>query len=121
MNIYHFWSNLKSGIGNIYFNNSSTTELKKLKKKGLGESFRITRLVRPKSEIGDRIFTKFIIADKFLSLIQIDKVFIQLLPRSTSNQMDSFYFATNPKASTVKFALYQGFQNELQEIAEVII
>lgn len=117
MIIYHLWANLKPGIRDIDFVKSTRAYLYQLKKQWLVESYRIARLVRRKSGLGNPKFFEFLVTIEFLSLEQLDQAFEKFASRS--NPTDSIYFVLDSMFSTVKFSLYQDVQYKLQEAIDI--
>ena len=109
MDIHHIWCDLKSGVSDLAFTNAANAYLISLKDDGRLANFRITRR---KLGLGLPELGEFHLMLEFENLGQLDEAFKKVATRD--EPIESFHQAVNSKVSSIKFALYRDFPDDVR-------
>lgn len=104
MDIYHVWCNLKEGVRDLDFVESTRRYFDHLKADNRLVSYRITRC---KLGLTHSNLPEWHLMLEFESLAQLDNAFKLVSGRREA--VESFHHAVNSKVQDVKFALYRDF------------
>lgn len=113
MDIYHIWCDLRRDVSDLEFTNAANAYLSTLKDEGRLTGFRITRR---KLGLGPDELGEFHLMLEFQGLAQLDEAFVKVAARN--DPIESFHHAVNSKVSSVKFALYRDFPDEMRRTGE---
>ena len=110
MDIYHAWFNLKDGVKDVEFSDSTRTYLEHLKEEGRLTGYRITRR---KLGLGHPTLPEWHLMLEFEGLAQLDAAFQHVSARK--GPVEGFHQAVNSKVTDLIFALYRDFPDAWRE------
>jgi len=110
MDIYHVWCDLKPGTSDLSFCERVDAYMEHLKQAGKISAHRITRR---KLGLGPDDLGEFHIMLETENLAQLEEAFQYVAGRD--EPVESFHHAVNSLVSSVRFALYRDFPDDVRQ------